>query len=215
MSFASLHTFANPSLLTQAMTHPSYANEHPGVPTNQRMELLGDAVLQLIVSEVLLARYPDWAEGQISKARALVVDRRSCAAMAERLGMRGAVRTERGLVVAARSKVLADVFEAWVAAVYLDAGLEVCRAVLVPLLPTDVAPEAIVDSKSKLQELCQGRGLALPTYVGTASGPAHDLRHEFYVTVAGVTYGPGVGTRKRTAEFEAARLALRGIGEPE
>lgn len=212
MRWSTLHPFADPALLTQAMTHPSYTTEHPGVPTNQRMELLGDAVLQLIVSELLLERYPDWTEGQISKARAALVDRKSCAAIAEDLGMRAALRTERGLVIVARSKVMADAFEAWVAAIYQDAGLEACRAVLLPLLPNDVAADDLRDPKSALQELCQAQSRPLPTYADSFTGPDHDRRYAVHVTVDGVTYGPGIGTRKRTAEVEAARMALRGLG---
>jgi ribonuclease-3 len=217
MSFRSLHAFADPSLLQQALTHPSYQNEAPGVPTYQRLEFLGDVVLQLVVSELLLERFPTWDEGSLSKARALLVDRKRCAALAENLGLGGALRAERGLAggVAAGSKVMADVFEALVGAIYRDAGLERARAVLTPMLAPvmeTLASEGLKDAKSELQEWCQARGLALPEYVAHGhTGPDHARRYEVEVFVAGTGYGQATGSSKKIAQVAAAALALRKL----
>ncbi len=219
MTFVALHTFAEPALLEQALTHPSYANEHPGVPTYQRLEFLGDAILQLIVSEILLHRFPNWDEGALSKARSHLVDRRQCAALAGRLGLGAALRTERGLQgsVAPGSKVLADVFEAYVAAIYLDAGLDKARATLGPLLAAQVdtlAPDSLKDAKSELQEYCQARRLALPLYAEAGhTGPDHARLFAVHVVVEGRTFGPATGSKKQLAEAAAARLALEELRE--
>lgn len=215
--YTDLHTFADPALLEQALTHPSYANEHPGTPTYQRLEFLGDAVLQLVASELLLARHPDWDEGRLSKARAQLVDRRQCAVLANALGLGEALRTERGLAggVSSGSKVLADAFEALVAAVYADAGLARAREVVAPLLAPALdalTPDSLKDAKSALQELCQARRLPLPDYRDLGhTGPDHAREYAVEVVVEGRAYGPGVGRAKRHAQDAAARIALASL----
>jgi ribonuclease-3 len=213
-SFRELHAFEDPALLDQAMTHPSYANEHPGTPTYQRLEFLGDAVLQLVASQLLLTRFPDLDEGGLSKARARLVDRTHCAELAGDLGIPAALRTERGLAggVAPGSKVLADAFEALVAAIYVDGGLEAARAAISPLLAKKADAldvDMLKDAKSELQEQCQARKLPLPLYEDHGhSGPDHARVYHVTVTVAGVVYGPGSGRKKQVAEAAAARIAL-------
>lgn len=215
--FQDLHAFRDPALLEQALTHPSFANEHPGTPTYQRLEFLGDAVLQLVASELLLARFPTWDEGDLSKARARLVDRTHCAQLANDLGIPAALRTERGLAsgVAPGSKVLADAFEALVAAIYVDGGLERARGAITPLLTPKadgLDADRLKDAKSELQERCQARRLPLPIYQDTGhTGPDHARMYQVTVIVAGVSYGPGSGRKKQAAEADAARIALLAL----
>lgn len=206
------HTFRDEALLQQALTHPSYATEHPGAPHYERLELLGDAVLQLVASEVLLERFPDWDEGALSKARSRLVDRRNCTVLAGRLGLVAAMWAERGLVLAPDSKVPANLFEAWVGAVYTDAGLDAARDVVAPLLAESAAAlsaRALRDPKSALQERCQARGEPLPRYeIVAITGPDNARVHHVQVLVGGRAFGPGTAPRLKHAEAEAARLAL-------
>jgi ribonuclease-3 len=219
--YAELHTFADPALLEEALTHPTYANEHAGAATYQRLEFLGDAVLQLIASELLLARHPDWDEGRLTKARQHLVDRRQCTGLAERLGLPAALRTERGLsgAVGANSKVLGDVFEAFVAAIYVDGGLARAREAIAPLLAPlaeTLAPEALRDAKSALQEYCQARRMPLPEYLDDGwTGPDHKRLYRVRVRVADAEHGPGVGSKKQLAQAEAARIALEALAGSE
>ncbi len=219
MTWREAHTFSDSTLVEQAFTHPSFVNECPGVATNQRLEFLGDAVLQLVVSELLLARFPDWDEGQLTKARSRLVDRRQCGLIAQAFGMADSLRTERGLSggFAPGSKVHSDVFEAWVAAVYVDAGLDGARAVLTPIfapLLAGLAAAPLKDVKSLLQEWCQARRLPLPVYVeGEIDGPPHARRFRVSVFVGEDAYGPGVGSTKKAAEVAAAEAALAALGD--
>lgn len=217
MHYRDLHTFAVPHLLRLALTHPSYANEHPGEESNQRLEFLGDSVLQLVVSELLLARFPEWDEGRLTKARARLVDRRQCAMLAVALELHRDLRTDSalGAGVDPQSKVLADVFEAIVAAIYLDAGLPGAREALTRLLTPllgDLALAPLTDVKSRLLEWCQARKLPPPAYEELARrGPAHALVFGVTVSVGGTVYGPSVGSSKKTAQLGAAALALASL----
>lgn len=219
--FAHLHTFRAPALLEQALTHPSYANEHPGAPTNQRLEFLGDAVLQLVVSELLLERFPSWDEGRLTKARARLVDRRQCAVLAAELELHRHLRTDGRLGVAMEPgrKVLADAFEALVAAIYVDGGLESVRSAITPLLTPKVDlldADMLKDAKSELQEHCQANQLPAPVYQEVArSGPAHALVFGVTVSVGTAVYGPCAGTSKKTAQLAAAALAMAAMGAVE
>jgi ribonuclease-3 len=218
LRFDELHTFADPSLLLQALTHPSYGNEHPGTPDNQRFEFVGDAVLQLIVSEMLFATHPDADEGRLSKARSRVVDTTNLATVAKAIGLTDAIRGGRGLQnnLKELGKVWADVLEAFVAAVYLDAGLDRTREVVAPLFAESVArpPPLHRDSKSELQELCQARGLGVPVYdLVRREGPDHALRFTIAVRLGDRRLGEGEGSSKKEAQFEAARVALQTLSE--
>ncbi len=214
MNYADLHTFASPALLEQALTHPSYNHEHPGAVDNQRLEFLGDAVLQLLVSELLTRRHPEWNEGDLSKARARVVDTVNLARISESLGLPASLRGGRRISneIARGGKILADVFEAWVAAVYLDAGVERARAVVAPLLAPAIdglAHDQLKDAKSALQEHLEARGRPRPVYTLTGqSGPDHDRTFTVEVHVDGRLLAVGTGRRKQRAEAEAARMAL-------
>lgn len=215
--YSELHAFATPALLEQALTHPSYTYEHPGVPDNQRFEFLGDAVLQLLVSELLSERYPAWDEGALSKARSHVVDTRNLARLSESLGLPAALRGGRGIAneIARGGKILADVFEAFVAAVYFDAGLSRTREVVTPLLAPsmDALNDApLLDPKSALQQHLEGKGLERPRYVLIGqTGPSHAPCFTVEVYSQERLLGVGTGPRKQRAEAEAAREALAAL----
>lgn len=217
MHYAELHTFTNPALLEQARTHSSYANEHPGTPSNQRLEFLGDAVLEMIVSELLVARYPDWDEGNLSKARALVVDTDNLAAVSAALGLPDAIRGGRGLVneLGRGGKVWADLFEALIGAIYQDAGLGRAREVVTALLAPateGLTPEMLKDGKSWLQEHFQGSRRPAPTYaVVERSGPDHAPRFVVEVRVDGDPLARGEGRSRKLAELDAAERARAAI----
>jgi len=214
LHYAELHTFNELSRLDEALTHASYANENPGATSNQRLEFLGDAVLELLVSEMLVERFPAWDEGSLSKARSHVVDTGTLARLSAELGLPGAIRGGKGLVNELRrgGKVWADLFEAFIAAIYLDAGLDRARAVVRPLLAPaldGLTPEALKDPKSALQELFQGRARPAPRYreVGR-TGPAHEPTFACEVLVEDRVIARGTGRSRREAETAAARLAL-------
>ncbi|MDP2306983.1 MAG: ribonuclease III [Pseudomonadota bacterium] len=215
--FAKLHAFRNPALLAQALTHSSNTSERPHEPDNQRFEFLGDAVLQLLVSELLTERYPTWDEGALSKARSRVVDTDNLTALSTALGLPAAIRGDKGLAneIARGSKVVADVFEAFVAAVYLDAGLARTREVFTPLLgPTieRLSDAPLLDPKSALQQHLEMRGRALPRYVlASHSGPDHDRTFTVEVYAEERLLGVGTARRKQRAEAEAAQMALAAL----
>lgn len=206
--------------LAEALTHPSYANEQRGVADNQRLEFLGDAVLGLVVSEMLVDRFPDADEGVLSLQRALLVNADALAAWARRVDLGAALRLGRGADMAGereQSNVLADAVEALVAAVYLDHGLDAARRlaraiVAEPLdrLARGAAP--IRDPKSELQERVQAAGGASPRYrLVSAEGPDH--RREFVVAVeiGGAVVAEGRGRSRKAAEQAAARTAIEGM----
>jgi ribonuclease-3 len=205
------HTFRDPRLLEQALTHPSWLNEHPATADNQRLEFLGDAVVGLVVTELLYEAHPDWQEGELSRARAALVGTESFAALAEHLGLPGQLRRERGMVQPGR-KVLADAFEAVVAAVWLDGGLEAARAFVRPLFEERaraLEQRASVDARSRLQELLEGQGKPRPEYtVDHVSGPAHARIFHTSVLADGRRFGPAPGASKRASAAAAAALAL-------
>jgi ribonuclease-3 len=215
------HAFRDPGLLTQALTHSSYVNEHPDPPLvpNERLEFLGDAVLSLVISEALWRRHPDDPEGVLTARRAAIVSSRDLARIAGRLDLgaylllgQGAERSgER-----ARGSVLASALEAVVAAVYLDGGVDAARKVVLdlcaPELDKALAPLALKSPKSRLQELSYARDGRPPSYrVIDVEGPAHERRYQVEVALDGVVMGRGVGRSRRDAETEAAAAALEHL----
>lgn len=203
----------------EALTHPSFSNE-AGVPDNQRLEFLGDAVLGLAVSEILAARHPDADEGRLTRMRSALVNADALAAWARRVGLGGAIALGRGARAGTerdQTNVLADAVEALVAAVYHARGLDGARtlvyAIIEPLLD---APEGLGsrDPKSELQERVQARGLPTPAYrVVSVRGPQHDQTFEVVALVGDREVGRGEGRSKRGAERVAAQAAL-GALEP-
>jgi ribonuclease-3 len=213
---------ATPSRLGEALTHPSFANEQPGSNEvdNQRLEFLGDAVLGLCVSELLMEAFESVDEGELTVMRAALVNATSLAAAARRCGVGEALRVGRGADAAGerdRQNVLADALEALVGAIYLDLGLDEARRVSRVMFEGALAELASGgierDAKSRLQELVQARGLGAPIYeVVAVEGPAHARTFTARVRVVlgegELLDGDGQGSSKKLAEQAAARSAL-------
>jgi ribonuclease-3 len=206
-----------PPHFAEALTHPSYANEHraEGIADNQRLEFLGDAVLDICVSELLLDKLPEADEGTLSRAYGALVNGESLARWARENGVGQALRVGKGATTTGinqRTNVLADAVEALVAAVYLDGGLEAARrvsALIVAAGLTDAAELSRRDAKTTLQEWVQARGAPAPAYhVVAVEGPDHDRRFLMSVEVGGQSVAEGKGRTKKLAEQAAATAAL-------
>ncbi|RXZ76991.1 ribonuclease III [Paenibacillaceae bacterium] len=208
--------FRRIGLLKQAFTHTSYVNEHRrgSAKHNERLEFLGDAVLQLIVSDYLYVAYPTRPEGELTRMRAAIVCEPSLAGFAELLDFGAYVQLGRGeeqLGGRSRPALLADLFEAFVGALYLDQGLEAVRLFLTerifPRVEID-GPLMVKDYKSKLQERVQHRSLGAVDYrVTEERGPAHDREFVVDVYVGANRFGSGSGRTKKEAEQRAASEA--------
>jgi len=210
--------FSNLSLLTRALTHRSYINENPqAVEDNERLEFLGDAVLDFIVGAWAYNRFPEMQEGDLTKMRSALVRNEQLAKFARRLDLGHALRLGRGEAVSGgydRDNLLGSAFEALIGALFLDAGLGRVEDFVHPIL--EEAREFILneihDPKSKLQEWAQSQKLGSPRYrvVGT-SGPDHAVVFEMVVEIAGVVKGQGTGSSKSYAEHAAAQDALNNL----
>jgi ribonuclease-3 len=208
-------------LLRRALTHRSYAYEHGGLPHNERLEFLGDAVLGIVITETLYRQHPDLSEGKLAKLRASVVNMRALANIARGIGPAGLGgyirlgRGEEGTGGRDKSSILADTLEALFGAVYLECGLEVAGRVIHMLfddLLDDVATiGAGLDWKTSLQELTAERGLGVPEYVMSAAGPDHEKTFTAQALVAGELFPPSTGSSKKEAEQLAAETAWRSI----
>ncbi len=216
------YRFRDRGLLEHAMTHTSRANEDAsgGVVDNESLEFLGDAVLGFVIADILFVEFPDFDEGQKSKAKASLVSTATLARQAERLDLGAHLLLGRGEEKTGgrrKGALLADGYEALIAAVYLDGGIDQARAFLLsqfrPLL-ADLRRQGPAgdDHKSTLQELLQAREQPLPEYrlVGT-HGPDHRKQFEVEVVVAGTPLATASGASKKEAEQEAARLAIEKI----
>lgn len=212
--------FRNEELLRLALTHPSVAHEHgAAVQHNQRLEFLGDSVLELILSHELYVRFPNLGEGALTKARARLVNRRFLADRARGLGLGRYLVVSRGEELHGgreRPSTLADTFEAIVGALYLDAGFEVAREFVLrqfePALAEVLAVADLENPKGQLQELLQATSAKPPQYrLESTTGPDHDRMFECAVYHEGVELGRGRGKSKKLAEAEAAMDALRRI----
>ena len=208
-------------LLTLALTHRSYAYEHGGLPTNERLEFLGDAVLGLTVTDELFRRHPERSEGDLAKLRASVVNTQALADVARDLtevGLGNHLLLGRGEVNtggADKSSILADGMESLLGAVYLCHGIETARDVILRLFGNllDTAPTlgAGLDWKTSLQELAAARNLGPPSYTVTSTGPDHDKEFTAVVMVMYIQYGSGVGRSKKEAEQKAAAAAWNAL----
>jgi ribonuclease-3 len=213
------YRFENPGLLDQALRHSSYAHENPesGV-SNERLEFLGDAVLDLTLSTMLLARFPESSEGDLSRLRAALVNARQLAALARNLGLGTHLlvgRTEVRQAGREKPSLLADALEAVLAAVYLDGGLAAVTTLterwFSPLLATALPGQ---DFKTSLQELTQAQYKTLPSYHLLAeSGPGHAKYFQVEVRLNGRPLAQGEGFTKKQAAQRAARLALEKLVE--
>lgn len=212
------HRFSDASILDEALTHTSYASEHPGVGHNERFEFLGDAVLQLAITEFLFATYPDLPEGQMAKIRAASVSGAELAILARSLDLGAHLRLGRGEEATGgreKDSILADAMEAVLAAVHLDAGFPVAREVILALWEGRVRSRASEpgrrDYKTRLQELLASDQLT-PEYEVTGSGPDHARTFRAVVRVGGEEWGSGSGRSKKEAQQEAAYQALEAHG---
>jgi ribonuclease-3 len=208
----------DPGLLEQALTHRSYAYENGGLPTNERLEFLGDAVLGLVVTDALFRAHPDLAEGQLAKLRSAVVNARALAVVARDLGLGGYLRLGRGEEATGgrdKGSILADTVEAIIGAVYVDRGLAVGSQLIHRLFdPTIEAASRLgagLDWKTSLQELTASAGLGVPEYLLTDEGPDHEKFFTAVVRVAGEPRGSGTGRSKKEAEQEAAAAAWESL----
>ncbi len=210
--------------LVEALTHPSFSNEQRGPrrPDNQRLEFLGDAVLGLLVSELLMKRFPSAQEGELSRMRSLLVNTDALAAWARKVGLGQALRVGRGADAAGerdRDNVLADAVEALMGAVYLDRGEAAARALAAevvadPIGRLEAGQAAGRDPKSELQERVQAEGGSSPRYrVIGSEGPDHQRVFIVVVEVAGRVVGEGRGRSKKLAEQAAARAAIDAWGD--
>lgn len=201
----------------EALTHSSYANEHRAqrVLDNQRLEFLGDAVLDICVSELLLEKLPDADEGVLSRAYGALVNGESLARWARDNGVGLALQVGKGAAatgISERTNVLADTVEAIVAAVYLDGGMPEARrvsALIVANALSDITGLSRRDAKTSLQEFVQARGGVAPAYrLVAVEGPDHDRQFLMAVDVAGKQLAEGRGRTKKLAEQAAASAAL-------
>jgi len=208
-------------LLTLALTHRSYAYENGGLPTNERLEFLGDSVLGVIVTERLYRDHPDLPEGQLAKLRASVVNMHALAGVAATLsdgGLGTYVYLGRGEELTGgreKASILADATEALIGAVYLQHGLETTRGLVhrlfEGLLQTTPRLGAGLDWKTSLQELTASEGLGVPEYRISEEGPDHLKTFTAIAVVGGRELGTGDGRTKKEAEQKAAALAWRTI----
>lgn len=211
------YTFRNPALLRLALTHPSVAHEQ-GVPveTNQRLEFLGDAVLQLVLTQELYEKFSEFDEGPLTKARAKLVNRRTLAEHGRELGLGPCLTVSRGEEMHGgreRPSALADAYEALLGAVFLDGGFDSAREVILRRFSKAFGSLTVIpileNPKGELQEFLQSSSLEAPQYhVASASGPDHDRIFECTVHHAGVELARGHGKSKKAAESEAAKAAL-------
>ncbi len=205
-------------LLVLALTHRSFAHEAGGIPTNERLEFLGDSVLGLVVTEYLYRRHPGVPEGDLARMRAATVSQRALASVARELGLGPYVLLGRGeLVTGGREKdsILSDPVEALIGATYLSHGLEHTRGV-VERLVHDLLEQAErlgagLDWKTSLQELAAERGLGGPVYTVTGAGPDHARTFDAVVSLDGAAFGHGTGTSKKVAEQNAAEDAYERL----
>ena len=197
-------------LLAVALTHSSYAAEHE-CESNERLEFLGDAVVDLAVADLIVTGYPQLNEGSGSLVRSRVVNESSLAEAATRLDLASAMRIGRGVKKEhglERPSLLADAYEAVVAAIYLENGYDAARSFVHQTLGEAVADAAARpddgDPKTRLRQWSEGNGLGTPDYEVTASGPNHDATYAAVVRIAGRPMGTGEGRSKKSAEARAA-----------
>ncbi|MFC7621177.1 ribonuclease III [Microlunatus sp. GCM10028923] len=207
-----------PELLDLALTHRSYAYEKGGLPTNERLEFLGDAVLSVVVTEHLYLTHPDQSEGQLAKLRSAVVRATTLAEIARELDLGSAVYLGRGEESTGgrnKSSILADTMEAVIGAVFLGHGIEAAARFIHHLFDDLMAEAATrgagLDWKTSLQEIASLSNLGVPSYEITESGPDHAKSFEARVVLGDERFGPGSGRNKKEAEQNAASVAFEAV----
>ena len=201
-------------MLELALTHRSFSYEAGGLPTNERMEFLGDSVLGLVVTDELYEKFPDLDESRLSPLRSGVVNMRALAQVARDINLGQYLRIGKGEEATNgrdKNSILADSFEALVGAIYLDHGYtktaEIVLNLLRPVIDSAQSSGAALDGKTALQELAAANGLTAPEYEIGESGPDHDKSFTAIAILSGQRYPQGVGKSKREAEQAAAKLA--------
>lgn len=218
-----IYQFTDTSLMTTAMTHSSYANEHRDLhmQNNERLEFLGDSILGLVSADYVFHRYPNVPEGQLTKVRAAVVCEKTLYEVAKELGLDHHLLLGHGEEMGGgrqRPSILADSVEALIGAIYLDGGLEAARSFIMTFLPAKVdlaeAGHAFRDYKTALQEIVQkNRQETLQYRLSGESGPDHDKRFTVQVLLNSNIFAEGIGRSKKEAEQMAARSALELMGK--
>lgn len=213
----------DPELLERALTHRSFAYENGGLPTNERLEFLGDSVLGVVITTALFHNHPDLPEGQLAKLRASVVNMRALADVARRLGPAGLGpylllgKGEESTGGRDKASILADTLEALLGAIYLQYGLDTVAIVIHrlfdPLMAESAGRGAALDWKTSLQELTAALGLGVPEYRIDEAGPDHAKTFTAWVVVAGRKYGGADGRSKKEAEQRAAEAAWRTLSD--
>ena len=210
----------DPDLLRQALTHRSYAYENGGLPTNERLEFLGDSVLGIVITERLYRDFPDEPEGQLAKLRAAVVNAQALAEVARALGLGQYLLLGKGEESTGgddKSSILADAMEAVIGAMYMSTDMETTRAFLErvfgPLIAASAQLGAGLDWKTSLQERAAQLEQGVPEYRVTDSGPDHAKEFSAEVLVGGQVLGRGHGRSKKVAEQEAAAQAYAALGD--
>lgn len=210
--------FSNLALLTRALTHRSYVNEYESVEDNERLEFLGDAVLDFIAGAWVYNRFPELPEGDLTKIRSAMVRNEQLAKFSRALNLGQALRLGRGEAASggrARDNLLGSAFEALVGALYLDSGLERVREFVTPIFEgaREFILNQIQDPKSALQEWTQAQKLGSPHYrLISTSGPAHEATFEIAAEIAGMEKGRGSGSSKSAAQHAAAKDAMKNLG---
>jgi len=214
-------SFMDLSLLEQALVHRSYLNENPDsvLPSNERLEFLGDALLGFVVAQRLYVEYPHLSEGEMSRLRSAIVCRETLAHLASSLGLGEYLRLGRGEEASGgrkRESNLACAFEAVVGAILVDRGFAAARDFILRFLDaeleTAVEETLAKDYKSRLQEIVQAREQKTPSYrIVETTGPEHEKKFTVEVLVGDLVMGRGTGRSKRVAEREAARVALERL----
>lgn len=215
------YQFSDTELLERALTHKSYANENRVPYHNERMEFLGDAVLNLVVSEYLMKTCPDSTEGDLSRLRAAVVSEPALAAIAREIGLGRYILLGRGEEQTGgrdKGSLLANCLEALIASIYLDTGKESADAFVIRFFGSIIqkvcTSRGTLDHKTELQELCQERLKQLPEYkVVSESGPDHQKQFKVEVWIKGHVSGRGIGRSKKEAEQRAAKEAIVRLTE--
>lgn len=217
---ARLGVLLDAAMLRRALTHRSYAYENGGLPTNERLEFLGDSVLGLVVTDTLYRAHPDLPEGQLAKLRAAVVNMRALAEVARGLGLGEFILLGRGELSTGgrdKSSILADAVEALIGAVYLDCGLPEATALVHrlfdPVIEASADLGAGLDWKTSLQELTSRLSLGVPDYRVEESGPDHEKSFDAAVHVGDDVWGRGSGSSKKEAEQHAAEDAWHAVRE--
>jgi ribonuclease-3 len=222
-----LPTITNEILRLRALTHRSYVNEHPDAGEhNERLEFLGDAVLGFVVGELLYQCYPEMSEAQLTRLRSNLVDEKQLGKFATQLGVGELIRLGKGAIKEGgreNPSLLSDTFEAYIAAYFLESGIEAVREFVQPLFTAvadsivfpqaDTDPKSLIDSKGRFQQWALAKFVQNPEYlIIDESGPDHAKEFTAQVRVNGEVYGVGKGRRKQDAEKHAAEVALKKVG---